>query len=515
VKEPRSRLRSIAFRVDASAIIGSGHLRRCLTLAEALRDRGAHCVFVCRAHPDNMNKLVTAQHFDLIELPAPTGETDASTPHAKWLGVTQTQDAAQTEAALTGYGPFSALIVDHYALDSTWEARLRSLCAKLMVIDDLADRPHLADVLVDVMPTIGTERYESLVPAHCHLLLGSSFALLRREFRSARHKSQQMRHKIEHICINFGAVDAQGYSILAIHSVRRALNNEIAIDVIIGGLSPILGDLRHLSAIDPFITLHVDTNDVATIFSGADLAIGACGTTSWERACLGVPTIATAIAANQLPSLAALANLGAILALDTGPQWSDQLVAALQMLHSNFGLRCHLSQTSRNLVDGLGAERLAELLWPIEILMRQATLDDSMDIWHWRNSSNVRQSALSPVAISLDTHLYWLKAALADPNRILLIASLSGQSIGVLRYDLDVDAAEVSIYLTPDGFGRGLATNILQSGEAWLCASHPQVKTIKAKILPGNHASMKAFQRAGYHSQFQSYLREINHGTSY
>jgi len=189
----------IVFRTDAALQIGTGHVMRCLTLAEALAERGAHCRFVCREHSGNLMELIRDRGFDAIGLPVESGRlaTEASSDepigaHATWLGADWAVDAEQACAAL---GDMDAdwLIVDHYALDVRWERSLRSRCRRLMVIDDLADRIHDCDLLLD--QNLGREPrdYAGLVPDCSAILVGPRFALLRPEFAALRDYSLNRR----------------------------------------------------------------------------------------------------------------------------------------------------------------------------------------------------------------------------------------------------------------------------------------------------------------------------------
>jgi len=187
----------LVFRTDASLTIGSGHVMRCLTLAEALRTRGAQCFFVCREHPGNLLELIRKRGFEACALhlntscaAAATVDAERPTAHAAWLGAHWRTDAAQTLAACGG-SDVDWLIVDHYALDARWEAELRPACRKLMVIDDLADRNHDCDLLLDQNLVAESDaRYQQRVPPGCTLLLGPRYALLQPLYRELRPQAR-------------------------------------------------------------------------------------------------------------------------------------------------------------------------------------------------------------------------------------------------------------------------------------------------------------------------------------
>ena len=187
----------VVFRTDASLNIGTGHVIRCLTLAESLKKRGASCQFVCREIPGNLIDQIRRRGFEVHALPAEyfvdtdqlqAGKTGSKkSPHVTWLGIDWAVDAAQTKERVGGT-LVDWIIVDHYALGERWEQKLRSICHKLMVIDDLGNRTHDCDVLLD-QNWFGKEtnsRYEGLTPANCKTLLGPRFALLNPEYAQLR-----------------------------------------------------------------------------------------------------------------------------------------------------------------------------------------------------------------------------------------------------------------------------------------------------------------------------------------
>ena len=207
---------NVIIRADASTQIGSGHVMRCLTLAEELRDGGSMVSLVSRDHPGNLNELIRDKGFQYFELS--TGQGIEVKPHqsgseyASWLGVSQERDAMETIEAI-GEERAEWLIVDHYALDEKWEPLLRPHAAKIMVIDDLADRRHDCDLLLDQNFFInGEKRYDELVSPSCTKLLGPKYALLRREFREARKKLKERTGEVKRVLVFFGGSDPENYT---------------------------------------------------------------------------------------------------------------------------------------------------------------------------------------------------------------------------------------------------------------------------------------------------------------
>lgn len=303
----------VIFRVDASLEIGTGHVMRCLTLASALLARGAHCQFICRAHEGNLIDFIRQRGFRVHTLPVLPANACAADPvltspanaelaHGHWLGTTQAQDAQACAPMLAAELP-NWLIVDHYALDARWEQALAPYCRRLMVIDDLADRPHICDLLLDQTLRRETADYRPLVPAPCQLLCGSSYALLRPEFAALRLYSLQRRAQpqLRNLLITMGGVDKDNVtSQVLIALCESPVPPNCQITVVMGATAPWLAQVQQLAQDMPWHTrVLVSVSNMARLMADSDLAIGAAGATSWERCCLGLPSIMLVLASNQ------------------------------------------------------------------------------------------------------------------------------------------------------------------------------------------------------------------------
>ncbi|WP_312255271.1 UDP-2,4-diacetamido-2,4,6-trideoxy-beta-L-altropyranose hydrolase [Stutzerimonas nitrititolerans] len=357
----------VCFRADASLQIGTGHVMRCLTLADALRELGAECRFICREHPGNLIELIRSKGYVVYGLPClATRDAGASSPaHAAWLGSSQLDDAAASVACLAEWS-VDWLIVDHYALDARWEELLQPRCRQLMVIDDLADRPHRCDLLLD--QTLGrvTADYSALVPAHCELLCGSRFAMLRPEFAGLRDYSLQRRAHapLQHLLITMGGVDKDNATGLVLDALRDSpLPAECRITVVMGGTAPWLATVREQAKDMPWLTtVRVGVSDMARLMADSDLAIGAAGATSWERCCLGLPAIMLILASNQRMVARGLELAGAVRILHSIEQLDKQLP---RHLHELINCPAHMSGMSRNasaVVDGSGLAMVTQHL---------------------------------------------------------------------------------------------------------------------------------------------------------
>lgn len=358
----------VAFRADASIDIGTGHVMRCLTLAEALRQRGAECLFVCREHPGNLIAQIQERGFRTFALPSGDGVSSDGTGrpvHAGWLQASVDTDARQTREALAG-SCHDWLVVDHYAIDAEWEGRLRPSCDRILVIDDLADRRHDCDLLLDQNLGRRREDYAPLVSARCEVLVGPAHALLRPEFAAVRGASLVRRQTVEsirHLLIAMGGVDKDNATAAVLASlVGSALPVDCRISVVMGSNAPWLDDVRVKAASLTWpVDVRVDVRNMADLMADADLAIGAAGTTAWERCCVGLPCLTLVLADNQRSGAAALAAAGAVAVVEGGPGLAGNIRAALGRLCRSEVLH-GMQHACAALTEGKGAAMLADML---------------------------------------------------------------------------------------------------------------------------------------------------------
>jgi UDP-2,4-diacetamido-2,4,6-trideoxy-beta-L-altropyranose hydrolase len=351
---------NVVFRVDASARMGIGHLMRCLTLAEALRERGVQTYFICREHVGNLIALLQQKAVSISVLPAPAAvDTTYGEDYAVWLGVTQAEDAEQTIKALNGEKP-DWLVVDHYGLDIDWEKWLRPHIGKLLVIDDLANRHHDCDILLDQNYSAdGEQRYSSFVTPLCKVLLGPRYALLRKEFKVIRERLGPRAHKLKRILVFFTAGDDQGETLKAIQGIELFGKVE-CVDVVVGQSNP--SNVEIIKKCDERRWgYHCQVDYMPRLIAHADLVIGAGGSSNWERCALGVPAVITILADNQAPIAQALGQASIVVNLGANRDLQAADYAnALAML--NHDCLAAMSEKALALVDAKGAERMVDEL---------------------------------------------------------------------------------------------------------------------------------------------------------
>lgn len=501
-----STVRRAVFRVDASAEIGTGHVMRCLTLAAALREAGWDCRFVMRAPPAPVADQVRSRGVALDALPPPGPEgapAGDGPPHAAWLGVALEREIAESRAALQAAAP-DWVIVDHYALDARWETAAVPAGARVVVIDDLADRPHACTLLLDPMLGRRAEDYADLVPADARLLLGPAYAPLRPAFAARRDESLARRKQPElrRLLITMGGVDPENVTGRILAALAAAgLPAGVDVVVVLGGAAPGIEEVKAAAAAAPFpVTVKVDVDDMAGEMVAADLAIGAAGTTSWERCCLGLPTLMLVTAENQRGIARALDTAGAarLVGDAADPDGPSRVAAEIEAFAAPDTLAATAARAA-TICDGRGAARVVRAMAAAGLALRPATADDAEAVWHWRRADGAERFYRAARETPLDSHLAWFDQALADPARRLLIAEDRTGPVGHVRLDHDPLATaveRVSLCLAPERRGDGRAAAVLAAAEADAVARG--IRRLVADIHADNANSLHAFARAGY-----------------
>lgn len=471
----------VALRADASPSIGGGHVMRCLTLADEWRRQGAECVFLCASG---------------------TKEVAPALARAGYVIVGGTLNGDADAAALRQIWPDGAdiFICDHYRLAAPYQTAMRRAASIIAVIDDLADRVHDCDFLLDQSLGRSAADYDGRVPAAAVRLIGTRYALLRPEFAVARNRSiaaRANRASVERIIVSMGLTDLGGITRRAV-SAARAVAADAHIDVLIGAQASSLPALRQLVTDDPKLTLHVDSSHVCEVMSDADLAIGAAGSTSWERCCLGLPAVVVVLAENQRRIAATLDAAGAASAGELGDV--ERLLADLT---ADRDRRTVALCAAANCADGRGAARVVAALRRAphassSLTMRRAELPDCVDVWCWRNDAVTRAMFADTGLVPWPVHVRWFDEKLKSESSLLLIAEVDRDKIGTVRFDRTAEGdTETSINIAPLFRGSGLGTAALSEAIAaagqWLGSS-----CLKARVRVTNAASLQLFRSLGF-----------------
>lgn len=353
----------VVIRADASQTIGSGHVMRCLTLAEQLRLKGAEVSFICRDIDGNLAEYIRGKGFE-VHLLARVDKNKSGLESAEmfWLGTDWRSDSDQTKAVLEkSRKVIDWMIIDHYGIDYKWQFSLRDWVHNIMVIDDLANRRHDCDILLDQNlfenPSL---RYLDLVSINCRRLLGPHYALLRAEFSEARSMSLERDGQVQRLMVFYGGSDPLNETLRTLRAVESLSLN---IDVIVGSINPNIEKVKKFVLKQKNMSLYCNVANIAQLMIKADLAVGASGGTTWERCCLGLPMILLSIAENQVDIAKNLERHQCAVYLGKNTEVTDlDIYRAVRYFIDNPSKVRELSQNSSRLVDGHGAERVGNIL---------------------------------------------------------------------------------------------------------------------------------------------------------
>lgn len=468
---------------------------RCLTLANELRQRSIDAMFVCQVLDGDLITHIEARGFKVFRRSGVDQRSKFDSLLPDWR-----DDAEFTKSHLQQIGDVDWVIVDHYGLDRGWEQEVRPFTKRIMVIDDLANRPHDCDLLLDqndrANPPI---RYQGLVPNNCRLLMGPRYALLRPEFREVGRSLRTRDGNIRRVLIFFAAGDPTDETTKALTAIRKLREPKIEVDVVIGSANPRREQIGKLCAAMPNVAFHCQVENMAELMARADLALGATGANSWERCCLGLPSIVISLAMNQESIAHALADDG--LAIYLGKRaavTAGMITAAVEELMRNPDRMKAMGRACAELTDGNGAKRVARALDSHPIVLRPAQIGDCASLYQWRNAEETRRYFHHPEPISIETHRDWLTSVLRNKSRSLLIAQRNDEPVGVLRYDCARTQCTVSIYLVPSQRGHGYGSRLLCAGHEWLRQNRQNIRQVRAEVVKANRASVEAFLQAGY-----------------
>lgn len=533
---------TVAICADASRQIGSGHLIRCVSLAKALQQLGAEVRFYYAAWPGHADTWLNAQgfHGELLDFAVDKFLADENAKDLAnvWSSLWQQQyghacvkawqpwlQSLNTQATSSVNRTIDWCIYDNYGLAADFVKVIKPSCRQLMAIDDLANREHPVELLLDQNAVFGMQtRYQPWLPAACTQLLGPQYALLRPEFypssvpTTAQTSSSRNYQQVNRILVSIGGSDTVGLTErLCKLLFAQQVFADISFDVVVGSAYEKITELSELVAARANSRLFVQTNEMANLMRQADLAIGAGGSSQWERALTHLPSLVVAVADNQQPGCEYLQHLGAIQYLGRVEQVSDELLLnAITDIIENKDLRQALAERAYALMaiaqnDASpsatpelysGAEKVARKMSFLSTLatleLRPAESADAELLFTWANDPYVRAMAFNKAPIAWATHLAWFEQKRQDASTDLWICEQFGQAVGQCRLNAITPLiGEIHLNLNPACRGLGLAAAMIAKACQASIARHQWLE-IHAVVKLSNHASLRAFIRAGF-----------------
>jgi len=491
-------LKKIAIRVDASLDIGVGHIMRCLTLANELANKDTEIIFITRPTYDDFS-LGIENKFQVKLLPSLSCTFDPD-DYDTWLQVSEKQDATDFIFALNELNiDVDQVIVDHYGIGLDWEKIVkRELGCQLVAIDDLM-RVHAADVIID--QTLGCKPQDYTSSNKGTFLTGSEYALLRPQFNELRenYKRKQNFSNGVHLLVSMGGGDQHGITLDILNVLLQGSTNfKISkIDVVLNEQSSNYSEVKELSIIhSDIVVLHSFLSDMAKLMAQVDIAIGAPGSTSWERCCLGLPSILIPLADNQKHVAHSLTTARAVV-LVLMDAITTELMDKIELILKEYDL---YQQNCYKVCDGLGAGRVAQYLKPTfdkkgnQIVIRLAKKQDIRFVYNLQIIKETREYALTKDVPTWPEHQEWMNNKLVEKDCFFYIIQQNNKDVGVVRLDKrDQREYEISIFLSPDVYGHGVA----KAGIQIASVLHINI-TILARVLEQNKASQYLFKSLGF-----------------
>ncbi|OGS47954.1 MAG: UDP-2,4-diacetamido-2,4,6-trideoxy-beta-L-altropyranose hydrolase [Euryarchaeota archaeon RBG_16_68_13] len=475
---------TLLVRVDASPEIGLGHGMRCLALAQGWKDAGGDVCFALAESLPAFEQRLKRERFEIVPLPVRPGTAE---------------DASRTAAvARERQAPW--VVVDGYRFGPAYQRTVKESGTRLLIFDDRGHAgDYSADLVLNQNISARPETY-SRRASHTRLLLGPRYVMLQRNFRMRRPAKRKAPPIGRKFLVTIGGVDAHNVTLNVIRVLERTSIDSLEGRIVLGGGNPHLESLEAAVRASPGrLRLERDPPDMSELMAWADLAIGASGTTSWELAYMGVPSLLIATADNQREVAESLDRAGMAKSLGWHEALTEsRLTEALREIAESRPMREEMSRRGRELVDGQGVPRVLAEMKASLLALRPVTERDARLLWEWANDRSVRSVSFTPDSIPWENHVKWFEAKRKDPNcRFYLAVDPLGVPLGQIRFDAQGEAAEVSVSLDARFRSRGYGSALILAGSRKVF-DESRVKLLHAYVKEGNEASVRAFVRAGY-----------------
>jgi len=481
--------RCLLLRADASAQIGTGHLMRCLALAQAWQDAGRRAVFLMATETPSLELRLQLEGVEVVHLSVQPGSVDDAIQTAKF-------------AHQVGAG---CVVVDGYHFDAEYQRIIKYHGLHLLFIDDTGHAEYYyADFVLNQNIYAHEGLYKNREP-YTRLLLGKRYVILRREFLKWRGWKREIPKTARKVLVTMGGSDPNNVTLKVIQALQQVDIDSLETITVVGGSNPHYVELQSVVQNGLFpIRLESNVTNMPALMAWADIAISAGGSTIWELAFMGLPALVLTLAENQrmiaehLDAMGVVVNLGWYKNLS-----SDMIAQTLLKFSMDIHIRSSMYQQAKYLVDGNGTLRVIEALeslFDAKFSLRPVQDADCKLIWMWSNDPDVRSASFSQKKIRWEDHVQWFKSKLADPSCIFLIAvNEHGNPIGSVRFDINKESNDAVISVTIDQKyrGKGFGSKIIRSASQRLCNIF-NIDTINAYIKHGNIPSIQAFSRAGY-----------------
>jgi len=493
---------TVLIRVDSSFRIGTGHVSRCLRLAEELEHKGARVIFMCADLPGNISSSISELGFDIELFEPPADEGAMESIEELWPTGAQIIDASRTSKWAHAINA-DVVIVDHYALSQVWESQLSANGLRVIALDDLPGKSHASALVIRPGVSLASSAAQDS-GRDSRELSGPRYAMVPKEFCEARHfKKSLSGSRTNRVLVFFGGVDAGNASEQVVDSIIEAQISGCSIELVLGSGNPHSKVLTEKYKEYPNVTIHSSLPSLSEIISRCDAAVGAGGVSAFECAAAGLPTVLFSLSENQIAVCKELDSYGmaqyfggfeSFRSTDFIPQFSNFLRDLP---------RLRRAPDSPEYIDCLGVKRIAELVYPSSpesLLVRIARPADIGTYFSWVNEPTVRRNSLNSASIAFDEHRQWFFQSLGDANAVMLVFELESLPIAQVRFEVGDECWRLNYSLDEIVRGRGWAKIIIGQAVSWL-RSHRDSRRIDAVVKASNSASEAALIAAGFVSQ--------------
>lgn len=483
--------RALLIRTDASTQMGTGHLMRCLALAQAWKDSGGKVAFITACESAGLLQRLSDEDFQIV-----TVEGSYPDP-ADWKATSQVLAAH----------PNAWVVLDGYHFDPVYQIRIKEAGHPLLVIDDMAHLEHYyADIVLN--QNLHAEQLNYPCEFYTQLLLGTQYVLLRREFLQWQDWKREIPEVARKVLVTLGGSDPDNVTLKVIRVINKLKLRDLEAKVVIGPSNPHMTSLTEAVHHSPF-TIHLlpSVEDMPELMTWADVAISGGGSTCWEMAFLGLPNVVLELAENQRGIAEGLDSRGVALNVGWYAEISKlDLAQTLKTLMFNPARRKTMSEEGQKLVHGTGTDKIVSVMHKAtqsallsdHLQVRPARLEDVELLWRWTNDQVVRANSFHPDSIPYDKHIEWYQEKLQSPNTCIWMLGLDREPAGQVRYDrVDTDEAVISFSIAADYRGKGISTKALVLTSGMACRELG-VKRLKGVVFLSNEASRHAFAKAGF-----------------
>jgi len=473
----------LLLRADADVRAGTGHVMRCLALAQAWSDAGGRAVLLSAPLPPALETRLGAEGLAVVALQAAPGSPE---------------DAAETARQAQERGA-EWVVADGYHFEVGFGRALKEAGHKILVLDDNggADTSD-ADLVLNQNIHAQADWYGE---SPGRLLLGPRYALLRREFRTWRGWQRETPEIAHKALVTLGGSDPDNVTRKVVEALSLVGPERLDPTIVIGGGNPhraaLEAEASRLGVSARFVT---NPPDLPALMADADLAVSAAGSTVWELAFLGVPSLLVVTAANQRGIAQGMDAGGAARSLgEAGDLTAGGLAQAVTALRLDPARRAEMSRRAREIVDGSGAARVVEAMQDKTLRLRAAEPGDCRLAWEWANDPAVRDVSFSQALIPWESHVAWFDARLRDPQTLFYIGLVppEGTALGLARFAVSEAEAVISVVVAPEFRSRGWGVSLIEAASQ-RAFRECNATRIRAYVKPENAASLRAFAKAGY-----------------